>query len=260
MNPETASTPMKIVVENLSKNFGDTSALKETSLYAGSNEFVSIVGASGCGKSTLLHLLAGLETPTSGKILVNGTKVTGPGRDRGMVFQRATLLPWLNIQKNVEFALKGEKQLSRSEKTARAKEFLTLAGLEGFENAYPRQLSGGMQQRAALARSLCYNPDILLMDEPFGALDALTRRAMQQLLLEVWEKHRLTVILVTHDIAEAILTSDRVLVMTPRPGRVQKEFTVPLPRPRNLEQMDSPEFRQLHSEILALITQDGSTR
>ncbi|WP_024356842.1 ABC transporter ATP-binding protein [Leucobacter chironomi] len=247
----------KLRVAGLVKRFGRgdraVTALEGVDLEVAENEFVSIVGASGCGKSTLLSLVAGLDEPSAGTIEVSGREVAGPGRDRGVVFQQATLMPWLTVQQNVEFALRGEPGLSRGDRADRAREFLRLVGLDGFERSFPAQLSGGMQQRVALARSLSYGPDMLLMDEPFGALDALTRRTMQELLLEVWEQHRLTVLLVTHDIDEAVVTSDRVVVMSPRPGRVQRIVDVPIPRPRTLASERSPEFRGLSDDILALI-------
>lgn len=243
----------KLRVAELRKEFGPVTALQGVDLMVAKNEFVSIVGSSGCGKSTLLSLISGLEDPTAGAIEVDGTPITGPGRDRGVVFQQATLMPWLTVQKNVEFALRGERDLSRGDRADRAREFLGLVGLEGFEGSYPAQLSGGMQQRVALARSLSYGPDMLLMDEPFGALDALTRRSMQELLLEVWERHRLTVLLVTHDIGEAVVTSDRVVVMSPRPGRVQRIVDVPISRPRTLASERTTEFQDLQDEILGLI-------
>ena len=246
----------KIRVENLVKQFGDVTALGGIDLSVAENEFISVVGASGCGKSTLLSVIAGLDDATSGLVEVGGRVVRGPGRDRGVVFQQATLMPWLSVEKNVEFALRDEPGLSRAGRLARAREFLKLVGLEGFERAYPSQLSGGMQQRVALARSLSYGPEVLLMDEPFGALDALTRITMQQLLLEVWEQHRLTVMLVTHDIDEAVVTSDRVIVMSPRPGRVQRIVEVPIARPRSLSDARRDDFREYHDEILSLIHGD----
>jgi NitT/TauT family transport system ATP-binding protein len=248
-----AIPPPRIKIAGLSKSFGDIAALEGVDLEVAENEFVSVVGASGCGKSTLLSLIAGLEDPSAGTIEVGGVLVTGPGRDRGMVFQQATLMPWLSVRGNIEFALRGEKELSAADRSDRAREFISLVGLDGFEQAYPAQLSGGMQQRVALARSLSYGPEVLLMDEPFGALDALTRRTMQELLLEVWERHRLTVVLVTHDIDEAVLTSDRVVVMSPRPGRVREEIDVPIARPRHRADADAPEFRTRSAQILRLI-------
>ncbi|MDR0783519.1 MAG: ArgE/DapE family deacylase, partial [Propionibacteriaceae bacterium] len=221
-------------------------------LTLGDQEFVSLVGVSGCGKSTLLAVIAGLVEPTSGEVLVSGKPVTGPGRDRGVVFQHATLLPWLTAQKTVEFALRGEP-LSATQRRERARENLVLVGLEGFEDVYPAQLSGGMQQRVALARSLSYHPEILLMDEPFGALDALTRRDMQELLTEIWEAHRLTVLFVTHDIEEAVYISDRVVTMTPRPGRIHVQAEVDLARPRRLEMQSYPHFSELSRHLLKSI-------
>ena len=252
MTPE-AHEPPKIRVEQLTKRFGSVQALNGIDLSVAENEFISVVGASGCGKSTLLAVIAGLEDATAGTVEVSGQLVRGPGRDRGVVFQQATLMPWLTVQKNVEFALRDEPDLSRSGRAERAREFLNLVGLDGFERSYPSQLSGGMQQRVALARSLSYGPDVLLMDEPFGALDALTRLTMQELLLEIWERHRLTVVLVTHDIHEAVVTSDRVVVMTPRPGRVDRIINVPIERPRSLEDARRDDFRAYSDEILGLI-------
>ncbi|MDR1710950.1 MAG: ABC transporter ATP-binding protein [Propionibacteriaceae bacterium] len=241
-----------IEIRGLTKVFHNVTALDGVDLSLDENEFVSLVGVSGCGKSTLLNIIAGLAEPTTGEVLVGGQPVTGPGRDRGVVFQSSTLLPWKTAQGNVEFALRGEP-ISRDERRARAREHLELVGLAGFEDAFPAQLSGGMQQRVALARSLSYRPSILLMDEPFGALDALTRRDMQELLTIVWEAHRLTVLFVTHDIEEAVYISDRVVTMTPRPGRILAETAVALPRPRRVEQQSEPEFLQLTAHLLAQI-------
>ena len=231
-------------------------ALDGASLSLGDNEFVSLVGTSGCGKSTLLSIVAGLQEPTSGEVLVDGRPVYGPGRDRGVVFQTYTLFPWLSAQGNVEFALRGQK-LSARERRETALEHLKLVGLEGFEDARPNQLSGGMKQRVAIARALSYRPEILLMDEPFGALDALTRQLMQELLTRVWEQHRLTVLFVTHDVEEAVYISDRVVVMTNRPGRVKKEVVVDLPRPRTYDMLASPEFGELYGEVLESIREES---
>jgi NitT/TauT family transport system ATP-binding protein len=242
----------KVEIRGLVKRFANVTALDGVDLELAENEFVSLVGVSGCGKSTLLNVIAGLADATEGQVLVDGKPVTGPGRDRGVVFQSATLLPWMTAQGNVEFALRGEP-ISRSERSSIAREQLELVGLKGFEDAYPAQLSGGMQQRVALARSLSYRPQILLMDEPFGALDALTRRDMQELLTSVWEKHRLTVLFVTHDIEEAVYISDRVVTMTPRPGRIQAQALVQLERPRKVEHQSQPEFINLVDKLLATI-------
>ncbi|MCR2812722.1 ABC transporter ATP-binding protein [Microbacterium sp. zg.Y1090] len=250
--PVLLRTP-KVQVEGVTKTFGEVQALSDVTLTLGDREFVSVVGASGCGKSTLLSIIAGLEAPTAGSASLGGELITGPGRDRGVVFQSATLLPWLSALDNVVFALKGEQGMSRRQRVDRAREVLSQVGLTGFEDSYPAQLSGGMQQRVALARSLAYGPEVLLMDEPFGALDALTRRTMQELLTEVWELNRMTVMLITHDIEEAVFLSDRVIAMTPRPGKVSAEYVIDLPRPRDAEVIGSPEFHGYYSEILHLI-------
>jgi NitT/TauT family transport system ATP-binding protein len=252
----------KLEVNALRKEFpsrkGDAVvALDRAALRLGDNEFVTLVGTSGCGKSTLLSIVAGLQEPTEGEVLIDGVPVDAPGRDRGVVFQAYTLFPWLTARQNVEFALRGER-LSRSERRARALAHLEHVGLERFADAHPSQLSGGMQQRVAIARALSYRPGILLMDEPFGALDALTRQLMQELLTQVWERHRLTVLFVTHDVEEAVYVSDRVLVMTNRPGRIKKEVVVDLPRPRRYEMLSSPHFGELYGEVLDSIREESS--
>jgi NitT/TauT family transport system ATP-binding protein len=246
----------KLEIENVSKEFrgrrGTVLAVDGMTLSLATNEFVSLVGTSGCGKSTLLSIVAGLQEATSGEVLVEGEPVTGPGRDRGVVFQTYTLFPWLTARENVEFALRDEPG-GRAERRDRALQQLELVGLESFADAHPNQLSGGMKQRVAIARALAYKPQILLMDEPFGALDALTRRLMQELLTRVWEQHRLTVLFVTHDVEEAVFVSDRVVVMTNRPGRIKTEIAVPLPRPRSYDVIATPEFAELEREVLAAI-------
>lgn len=231
-------------------------ALDDVSISLAENEFVTLVGTSGCGKSTLLSIAAGLQTASEGEVLVDGQPVTGPGRDRGVVFQSYTLFPWLTALENVEFALRGET-LSAGERRDQAMEHLKLVGLEDFANRHPNQLSGGMQQRVAIARALSYRPEILLMDEPFGALDALTRQLMQELLTNIWEQHKLTVLFVTHDVEEAVYISDRVLIMTNRPGRIKKEVKVDLPRPRSYEMVGSPEFGELYAEVLESIREES---
>ncbi len=250
------SPPSKLEISHLTKRYDEVTALDDFSLSFETNEFVSVVGTSGCGKSTLLNIIAGLQPPTEGMVRVDGVPVTGAGRDRGVVFQRATLLPWLTAAGNVEFALKAGRMPKRESREV-AREYLAEVGLTGFEDKYPSQLSGGMQQRVALARSLSYGPEVLLMDEPFGALDALTRRTMQELLTEVWEKHRMTVMLITHDIEEAVFTSDRVIVMTPRPGRIRAEIPIELDRPRHADIIGTPAFHSYYTEILALIHERG---
>jgi NitT/TauT family transport system ATP-binding protein len=227
-------------------------AIREFGMAVYENEFVSLTGPSGCGKSTFLAMAAGLDYPSRGKLTANGRPVVGPGIDRGMVFQSYTLFPWLNVFENVRFALK-KRELSAAEQARTVQEYIELVGLTGFEKAYPSQLSGGMRQRVAIARALVYKPDILLMDEPFGALDAQTRMQMQELLLRVWQQHRITVLFVTHDVEEAILLSDRVYVMTARPGSMKAEVRIDIPRPRTPEVEQTPRFTELRREVLALI-------
>jgi NitT/TauT family transport system ATP-binding protein len=251
----------KVEVVDLCKRFEtgrDKSilALDGASLTLADNEFVSLVGTSGCGKSTLLSIVAGLQDKTSGTVLVDGRPVDGPGRDRGVVFQTYTLFPWLTARKNIEFALRADG-MGAAERRTVAQEQLELVGLEAFADAHPRELSGGMKQRVAIARALAYRPQILLMDEPFGALDALTRQLMQELLTRVWEQHRLTVLFVTHDVEEAVYVSDRVLVMTNRPGKIKKEVVVDLPRPRSYDMLGSPEFGALYGEVLESIREES---
>jgi NitT/TauT family transport system ATP-binding protein len=231
-------------------------ALKGFDLTVGENEFVALVGTSGCGKSTLLSIAAGLETYDEGSIAVDGEPVTGPGLDRGVVFQSYTLLPWLTAIGNVEFALRASGTRRRDTKEI-ARDHLALVGLDNFAEAYPAELSGGMKQRVAIARALSYRPEILLMDEPFGALDALTRHHMQELLTAVWEKHRLTVLFVTHDVEEAVYLSDRVAVMTNSPGRVKSLIEIGLPRPRRYELVSMPEFQNLQARVLQEIRSES---
>jgi NitT/TauT family transport system ATP-binding protein len=231
-------------------------ALDGIDLAVGDREFVSLVGASGCGKSTLLSIVAGLQGFDRGTVTVDGAPIAGPGRDRGVVFQTYTLMPWLTAVANVEFAL-GDIGLSAKEIRARAAEHLALVGLSRFAESYPNQLSGGMKQRVAIARALCYRPKILLMDEPFGALDALTRAQMQELLTGIWEAHRLTVLFVTHDVDEAVYLSDRVAVMTGRPGRIKEILTVPLPRPRTPAIVEEEAFGRLRHRVLSSIREEA---
>ncbi|MEP9380768.1 ABC transporter ATP-binding protein [Nocardioides sp. KR10-350] len=249
---QTVSPVNKLEISDLTMRFGDVTALRDVTLEFKDKEFVSVVGTSGCGKSTLLNIIAGLQEPTEGSVVVDGEEVRRAGRDRGVVFQRATLLPWKTAAQNIEFALE-PGGYSKAERRELARKYLADVGLEGFEDKFPGQLSGGMQQRVALARSLSYQPKLLLMDEPFGALDALTRHTMQQLLMDIWEEHKLTVMLITHDIEEAVFASDRVVVMSHRPGTIRKEVPIDLPRPRNKQSFAMPEFRRYYDEILAEI-------
>lgn len=232
-------------------------AVEDASLSVAENEFVSLVGPSGCGKSTLLRAAAGLEQPTRGEIRVDGKLIDQPGADRGMVFQAYTLFPWLTVRENIRFSLK-KSLLTNADKDERVNRYIQLIGLDGFENSYPNQLSGGMRQRVAIARALVYQPRILLMDEPFGALDAQTRMLMQELLLEVWENQRSTVLFVTHDVEEAILLSDRIFVMTARPGHIKAVVEVDLPRPRSLLELESsPEFAAYKRRLLELVREEA---
>ncbi len=250
----------KLVITGLGKTFrsdrGITVALNGVDLAVGENEFVALVGTSGCGKSTLLSIAAGLESHDEGRITIDGEEIVAPGLDRGVVFQSYTLLPWLTALQNVEFALKAAGKPSREAEDI-AQSHLELVGLQGFEKAFPAELSGGMKQRVAIARALSYRPKMLLMDEPFGALDALTRHHMQELLTGIWEKHRLTVLFITHDVEEAVYLSDRVAVMTNRPGRIKTVVPIDLPRPRHYDMVASPEFQQLHRTVLNAIRSES---
>lgn len=244
----------KVQVVKLTKDFGQADGdqgpvLQDIDFSIAKNEFISIVGRSGCGKSTMLNLIMGLLPPTSGQILIDDKPVTGPGTDRGMVFQQGGLFPWLSAIKNIEFGPKNAG-MAKDERRALAMSLIELVHLEGSEDKYPRELSGGMQQRVAIARALALNPDILLMDEPFGALDQLTRESMQRELLRIWETRKTTVVFVTHGIMEAIYLSDRVLVFGTRPGHIKQEFKIDLPRPRKAS---TQEFMKYHDEIYKAI-------
>lgn len=225
-------------------------ALDDVSLTVSEGEFVALLGPSGCGKSTLLNVLAGFEKVTKGKLLFDGATISKPSPDRGVVFQEAALFPWLTVWQNIIFGPQVQGMV-RSEYESRAHQLLELVGLSGFSDALPVQLSGGMRQRVGIARVLVMNPRALLMDEPFGALDAQTRLSMQQLLLDVWQKLKTTVLFVTHDIDEAILLSDRICVMSARPGRIIKSVAIELARPRSIASLTSPEFVAYKAEIMA---------
>lgn len=243
-------------VQDLNKKFnssqGQVTALKDINFAVHRREFVCVIGASGCGKSTLIRILAGLETSTSGQVLLDGEAVSGPGPDRGMVFQGYTLFPWLTVKKNVMFGLKAQGH-SNATAESEAMQWIDLVGLEKFANAYPDQLSGGMKQRVAIARALANKPRILLMDEPFGALDAQTRCKMQNYLMEIWRNIDITILFITHDLDEAVLLADRVLVLKPHPGEVQEFIEVPVPRPRGIEQLVTPEFLATRKRLDDLI-------
>lgn len=249
----------KVEIDAVGKVFGTGNeafrAIERIDLDVYQNEFVSIVGTSGCGKSTLLNMVGGLDEPSEGEIRIDGIPVDGPGRNRGFVFQSYSLFEWMTVRQNIRFALE-KSTLSRAEKAELVEHFVNAVGLTGFENAFPKQLSGGMKQRVAIARSLVYKPSILLMDEPFGALDAQTRGMMQELLLKVWEDHRVTVLFVTHDVDEAIFLADRVIVLGSRPGRVKRELKIALNRPRDFEIVTDPKFADYKREILTDIREE----
>lgn len=244
----------ELVIEALGRTFPGvksgkpTVALQPTDLTVGSNDFVSILGPSGCGKSTLLRLVAGLDQPTSGRVLLDGVEITGPGPDRGMVFQSYTLFPWLTIEENIGFGLR-EKGMPASKRREIVTTFVERVGLRGFENHWPKQLSGGMQQRTAIARALANDPKILLLDEPFGALDNQTRGLMQEMLLGIWERDQKTVLFVTHDIEEAIFVGSRVVTMSARPGRIKSVVPIDLPHPREYTLKSSPEFSAMRAQL-----------
>lgn len=231
---------------------GEVIALKNVNFKTHKREFVCVIGPSGCGKSTLIRILAGLESHTSGDVLLDDRPISGPGRDRGMVFQGYTLFPWLSVKKNVMFGLK-MNGIGSDEAGREADTWLELVGLAKFANAYPHELSGGMKQRVAIARALVNQPRILLMDEPFGALDAQSRCKMQMHLLEIWRNIDVTILFITHDLDEAIFLADRILVLKAHPGEVQELIEVPVPRPRNIDYLISPEFLATKARLEALI-------
>ena len=249
--------PVVLQVEELTRKFAKpdgtiTTAIEGLSFSAHRREFMCIIGPSGCGKSTLLRLLAGLDQPTSGRVLLDGNEVFDAGPERGVVFQGYTLFPWLTVKQNVMFGLKirgaGEAQAD-----AEARQWIDLVGLGKFSDSYPTQLSGGMKQRVAIARALANNPRILLMDEPFGALDAQTRCQMQYHLLQIWRNVDITVLFITHDLDEALYLADRILVLKANPGRINELIEVPVPRPRSPDQFTSPEYLATKARLEELI-------
>jgi len=231
-------------------------AIEDFSLNVAEREFVAILGPSGCGKSTLLNMVAGFDSPTRGLVRVDGKEIAQPSPQRGVVFQEPALFPWFSVMENVVFGPKTQGQKA-ADYRPRAAQIIEQVGLRGFEASYPAELSGGMRQRVGIARVLIMQPKVLLMDEPFGSLDAQTRMLMQELLLRVWERHHQTVLFITHDIEEALLLADRVCVMTARPGRIKKNIDVRIPRPRAIEVTTSPEFNALRREVLALIREES---
>ncbi|MFD1705087.1 ABC transporter ATP-binding protein [Methylopila henanensis] len=257
---EAAPTRGRIEIRDFGLRYetaaGATDAVSGVSLTVEPGEFVSIIGPSGCGKSTMLNALAGFLKPTSGTVAVDGKPIDGPGADRGMIFQQYSLFPWKTVRENVEFGLK-MKGIDRAERARQARTLLGLAGLSQFENQYPDALSGGMKQRVGIVRALATGPRILLLDEPFGALDAQTRLIMQQILTNMWQRLKISVLFVTHDIDEAIFLSDRVYVMTARPGAIKAEVAVPLPRPREPALIMSSEFLALRRGLMSLIREES---
>lgn len=251
---------IKLQVRGLSKIYEDNSkevvALKDVNLEVKESEFVMIVGPSGCGKTSLINIIGGLDEASAGEVLLDGKSVSGPGADRGMVFQGYSLFPWLTVQKNVEFGLK-MKKIFPAERAEHARKYIRLVGLEGFEDALPRQLSGGMKQRVAIARTLANEPEVLLMDEPFGALDAQTRVVMQELLADISRRTGTTILFITHDIDEAVLLGERIYVMSRRPGTVLDAITVDIPGERNHNSLVLPEFLETKKKIMDMLWQES---
>jgi NitT/TauT family transport system ATP-binding protein len=253
--------PAKLQVSNVTMKFrtrrgAEVVAVDNLSLAVADREFISIVGPSGCGKSTLLRVIAGLVEPSAGEVFLDGRRIDGPSAERGMVFQSYTLFPWLTVRGNVEFG-SHLKMLPAAQRTKTAQAYIEMIGLKGFEHHYPKELSGGMMQRVAIARALANDPEVLLMDEPFGALDAQTRIIMQELLVNLWQRTPKTILFVTHDIDEAIFLSERVYMMTARPGRIKQVLDVDLPRPRSLDLITSPVFIEMKRAVLDSIKEEG---
>ena len=254
------SRKTKLQVKNLSRiyegNNGPVVALQDVNLTVEESEFVMIVGPSGCGKTTLINIIGGLDEATSGEVLLDGKPVSAPGVDRGLVFQGYSLFPWLNVQKNIEFGLK-MKGVPAAERADQAKKYIELVGLKGFETALPKQLSGGMKQRVAIARTLANEPEVLLMDEPFGALDAQTRVVMQELLADISRRTGTTILFITHDIDEAVLLGERVYVMSRRPGTVRDVIEVSIPGERSHNSLVLPEFLETKKQIMDMLWQES---
>ncbi len=254
-HPTAGNAPILVELQSVAKTYvsrdgTEVDAVRPIRFDIGNGEFVAIVGPSGCGKSTLLHMIAGLTRPTAGQILLQGKPILGTRHDIGIVFQDPVLLPWRTVKENVLLPAAVRKSVLSSA-SARAAELIDLVGLSGFENKYPSELSGGMQQRVGIARALLLDPSLLLLDEPFGALDSMTREQMNVELLKIWSESRKTVVLITHDINEAVFLADRVLVMSARPGRIVNVHTITLPRPRTVSMIGSPEFGALSQAIRA---------
>lgn len=252
----------KIIFDKVGKTYPattgggrDVTALGTLQLSIHESEIFSIVGPTGCGKSTALNMIAGFEFPTGGRLMLDGAQVSGPGPDRAVVFQHAALYPWFNVIDNVVIGVKS-RGMRRDEYMSKAHVLLKAVGLSGFEKSFPYQLSGGMQQRVQIARALISSPRVLLMDEPFGALDYQTRILMQQLLLRLWDEFRPTIFFITHDVAEAVFISDRVGVMTCRPGQIKSLIDVPIPKPRNLDVLSQSDFTSIEHRVLGLIQEE----
>jgi NitT/TauT family transport system ATP-binding protein len=260
---EAALRP-RIRVQGVTKRFAGAQgkatavlALEEINFEIAEREVLCLLGPSGCGKSTVLNIIAGFEPTSGGTVSLDGAQITRAGPDRAVVFQSPALFPWLTVSQNVEFAIK-YRGGALDDIGRRAREYIDAVGLSGFEGHFPYQLSGGMRQRVALARALIGDPAVLLLDEPFGALDAQTRLEMHELLQGIWARYHPTILFITHDVEEAIFLADRILVMTPRPGRIRAEFAVPIPRPRTFEALTSPTFVSLKREVLALVHSKGA--
>jgi NitT/TauT family transport system ATP-binding protein len=253
-------TKGRVEIRDVSVRFGRnghaTEAVSRVSLEVQPGDFVSVIGPSGCGKSTLLNIVAGFLKPSVGQALLDGQPIGAPGADRGVVFQQYSLFPWMTVRRNVEFGLKMQG-LGQNARESAARALLGMAGLLAFENHYPDQLSGGMKQRVGIVRALATSPQVLLMDEPFGALDSQTRTVMQEILTNMWQQLQLSVLFITHDIEEAIFLSEKVYVMTARPGRIKAEIPIPLPRPRTPEMMSSPTFHALVRQLKGLIREES---
>ncbi|RST50150.1 ABC transporter ATP-binding protein [Variovorax sp. MHTC-1] len=260
MSADNTARKGHVQIRDVSVRFGTkgqmTEAASRVSLEVEPGEFVSIIGPSGCGKSTLLNIVAGFLRPSEGEALLDGKPIGGPGADRGVVFQQYSLFPWMTVRKNVEFGLKMQG-LGQNQREAAARSLLGMTGLLAFENHYPEQLSGGMKQRVGIVRALATSPQVMLMDEPFGALDSQTRAVMQEILTNMWQQLQLSVLFITHDIEEAIFLSEKVYVMTARPGRIKAEIPIPLPRPRTSEMTASPTFQALVRQLKALIREES---
>jgi len=253
--PAQGAVELRDVWKEFAKGAARIEALQAIDLSIAPRSFTAILGPSGCGKSTLLNMVAGFDAPTRGQVLANRVPVAAPSPKRAVVFQEPALLPWFSVYENVVFGPKTQRKPA-AEYRPRAEQILEQVGLKGFASHYPAELSGGMKQRVGIARVLVMEPEVLLMDEPFGSLDAQTRTLMQELLLSVWERHHQTVLFITHDIEEALLLADSVCVMTARPGRIKRRIPVELARPRTIEVTTSPVFNELKREVLALIREE----